>query len=79
MLSRRKKVVFMEANNIFKTFFKSLKIDKNNSQNQLAQQKKIVKSLCCTNLKFAFIKCFLKTVKKMTESRINYNFFSQEN
>ena len=29
----------MEANNIFK-FFKSLKIDKNNSQN-LAQQKKL--------------------------------------
>ena len=30
----------MEANNIFKNFFKSLKNDKNNSQN-LAQQKKL--------------------------------------
>ena len=30
----------MEANNIFKKNFKSLKIDKNNSQN-LAQQKKL--------------------------------------
>ena len=40
ILSRRKKVVFMEANNIFKKILKSLKIDKNNSQN-LAQQKKL--------------------------------------
>ena len=30
----------MEANNIFKKILKSLKIDKNNSQN-LAQQKKL--------------------------------------
>ena len=30
----------MEANNIFKKFFKSLKIDKNNSQN-LSKQKKM--------------------------------------
>ena len=40
ILSRRKKVVSMEANNIFKKKFKSLKIDKNNSQN-LAEQKKL--------------------------------------
>ena len=35
-----KKVVFMEANNIFKKNYKSLKIDKNKTQN-LAKQKKI--------------------------------------
>ena len=49
----QKKVVFMEANNIFKKIFKSLKVDKNNSQN-LSKEKKNVKSLCCTNLKYAF-------------------------
>ena len=40
ILSRRKKVVFMEANNIFKKNFKPLKIDKNNSQNLSKQKKK---------------------------------------
>ena len=48
-----KKIVFMEANNIFNKIFKSLKIDKNKSQN-LAKQKKNVKSLYCMNLKYAF-------------------------
>ena len=43
----------MKANNIFKKNFKSLKIDKNKSQN-LSKQKTNVKSLCCTNLKYAF-------------------------
>ena len=49
MFSRRKKIVFMEANKyIFKNIFKSLKIDKNKSQN-LAKQK-----ICKITLLFKF-------------------------
>ena len=40
MFSRSKNIVFMEAKNILNFFFKSLKIDKNKSQN-LAKPKKM--------------------------------------
>ena len=77
----KKKVVFMEANNIFKKFFKSLKIDKNNSQNLSKQKKKCKITLLyefevrIKHLSFSMRKCFLKTVKKTTKPRINYNVF----
>ena len=73
----------MEANNIFKRNFKSLKIDKNKSQN-FAKQKKIkitllfefeVRSL---HLPCSLRKFFLKIVKKTTKPRINYNFLYEK-
>ena len=69
----------MEANNIFKKFFKSLKIDKNNSQN-LAPEK-IVKSLCCTNLKYAFsiLLFYEEMFSENREEKLITIFFSQEN
>ena len=74
----------MEANNIFKKIFKSLKIDKNNSHN-LSKQKKNVKSLCCTNLKYAFsIFLFLwgnvswKPWRKRPNLELTTIFFSRE-
>ena len=46
---QKKTIVFMEANNIFKKIFKSLKIDKKKSQNLAKQKKK-----CKITLLFEF-------------------------